>query len=201
MSDTLLQAAIASTMRLGRACPIVVDVGAYDGWHSLRIREAFNGNTTNILIEPERPSPMQGLDRWHWHQCVAADANGETVWNISDQAHPGSGSALPPVPNIGDIYPGMSFTPGTRPMQRLDTLLRLHGIDAIDLLWMDVQGAESIVLRGLGELVTRTAIIATEVHAGEYIGAPTAEQIVAALPTHKLVSAIDAGHLILELKP
>lgn len=200
MSDVLLQSAISSTMKLGRSCPVVVDVGAYDGFHSYQIRQAFNGNTTNVLIEPERPSPMQGLERWHWHQCVAADANGETVWNVSDRAHPGSGSALEPVPHIGQIYPGMSFTPDKRPMRRLDSILAEHGIDQIDLLWMDVQGAELLVLAGLGELITRTAVIATEVHAGEYVGAPTADLIVAALPTHQLVSAIDAGHLILELK-
>jgi FkbM family methyltransferase len=200
MSDSVLTAAIASTMRLGQACPVIVDAGAYDGQHSLQLRKAWNDHTTNILIEPERPSPMRGLERWHWHQCVAGDADGETAWNVSDRAHPGSGSALNPVKHIGSIHRGLSYRPDRRPMRRLDGILAEHGIDRIDLLWMDVQGAELLVLAGLGDLITRTAVIGTDVHEVEYIGAPTAEEIVAALPTHRLVNAMDAGHLILELK-
>lgn len=33
---------------------------------------------------------------------------------------------------------------------RLDEFMHAHAIDAIDILWMDVQGAEALVLEGLG---------------------------------------------------
>lgn len=36
------------------------------------------------------------------------------------------------------------------PTLRLDAFMRDRGIDEIDVLWMDVQGAESLVLEGLG---------------------------------------------------
>jgi FkbM family methyltransferase len=36
------------------------------------------------------------------------------------------------------------------PTLRLDAFMRDRGIDEVDILWMDVQGAESLVLEGLG---------------------------------------------------
>ena len=45
---------------------------------------------------------------------------------------------------------------------RLDEFCASRGIDAIDILWMDVQGAEQLVLQGLGSMLARVKYIHLE---------------------------------------
>jgi FkbM family methyltransferase len=45
---------------------------------------------------------------------------------------------------------------------RLDTILIERNIDKVDILWMDLQGAELIALRSLGNLLKNVSIICTE---------------------------------------
>jgi FkbM family methyltransferase len=197
MHDPLMLSAVRLVQRHASTRPVMVDVGAYDGSHSLMFRAAFP-DAVNVLVEPERPNPRGVMASWHWVQCAAGRDNGVMTWNKSDKTHPGSGSILSPVEHIASIYPGMSFEVEQRPVRRLDSILAELHVGSVDLLWMDVQGAELEVIAGLGNAIHRVKVIATEVHAGEYKGAPTAESIVQALPSFRLVSAIDAGHLLLE---
>ena len=46
---------------------------------------------------------------------------------------------------------------------RLDTYCAQHEISSVDLLCMDVQGAELRVLKGLGEVLERVRYIITEI--------------------------------------
>ena len=46
---------------------------------------------------------------------------------------------------------------------RIDTYCAQHGIKSIDLLCMDVQGAELRVLKGLGSVLERVRYIITEI--------------------------------------
>jgi FkbM family methyltransferase len=46
---------------------------------------------------------------------------------------------------------------------RLDSVIRKNGIESVDLLWMDIQGAELLALKGLGKEISKVKIIHTEV--------------------------------------
>jgi len=46
---------------------------------------------------------------------------------------------------------------------RLDTVIKKNGIKSVDLLWMDIQGAELLALKGLGSEIHKVKIIHTEV--------------------------------------
>jgi FkbM family methyltransferase len=46
---------------------------------------------------------------------------------------------------------------------RFDTFCKENGINNIDLIWMDVQGAELLALKGLGNLIDNVKAIYTEV--------------------------------------
>jgi len=61
---------------------------------------------------------------------------------------------------------------------RLEDWGRQNAIDQIDLLWMDLQGAELKALQGLGELIHQVKFIYTEVeYQPIYLGQPTHEQL------------------------
>jgi len=48
------------------------------------------------------------------------------------------------------------------PCNRLDTFCNLEKIDKIDAIWMDLQGAELLALKGLGSLLDTVQVIQTE---------------------------------------
>lgn len=54
---------------------------------------------------------------------------------------------------------------------RLDTIMRRHNIPNVDIIWMDLQGAELLALKGLGEHINSLQYVYTEVsHREIYTG-------------------------------
>ena len=49
------------------------------------------------------------------------------------------------------------------PCRRIDSVLKELGVDRVDLIWMDLQGAELIALKSLGSYLDRVHSIHTEV--------------------------------------
>jgi hypothetical protein len=45
---------------------------------------------------------------------------------------------------------------------RIDTILQERNIDKVDIIWMDLQGAELIALKSLGDILKNVSIICTE---------------------------------------
>lgn len=48
------------------------------------------------------------------------------------------------------------------PCTRLDTFCKEHGIESVDLLWMDLQGGELLAFKSLGEILSTIQVIHTE---------------------------------------
>lgn len=48
------------------------------------------------------------------------------------------------------------------PCTRLDTFCEKHGIESVDLLWMDLQGGELLAFKSLGEILSTIQVIHTE---------------------------------------
>jgi len=54
---------------------------------------------------------------------------------------------------------------------RLDTIMKTYNIPTVDIIWMDVQGSELLVLKGLGDYINGLRYIYTEVtHKEMYSG-------------------------------
>jgi len=54
---------------------------------------------------------------------------------------------------------------------RLDTIMKTYNIPSVDIIWMDVQGSELLVLKGLGDYINGLKYIYTEVtHKEMYSG-------------------------------
>jgi FkbM family methyltransferase len=60
------------------------------------------------------------------------------------------------------------------PCTRLDTFCKKHNITSVDAIWMDLQGAELLALKSLGELLDTVQVIETELeinpmYTGQYL--------------------------------
>lgn len=134
----------------------VVDVGANVGFFTL-LAAKLVGNEGNIVsFEPEPTSfslLSESVQRNNFSNVklvrkCASDTDGEKTLYLSSSAHKGMHS-------ITRDSGGASVTV---PSARLDTELSQLGIDHIDLLKVDVEGAEPEVLKGAHRLLSQGRI-------------------------------------------
>ena len=165
---------------LGRNPRLLLDVGCWDAADSIAWKArwpdcqvvAFEACPDNFAaISAAGRAAAAGVDVLH---MAIADHEGTVdFWSCSDTAqgaNPGmSGSILTPAPHLATTAPNLTFKqPRTVRCRRLDTIFT--AATEIDVLHMDVQGAESLVLTGLGDL--RPAMIFLETDATQdYVGA------------------------------
>jgi FkbM family methyltransferase len=154
---------------------VALDVGSLDGEVTRRMLPLFPAARVFAFeCNPDAlgqcRAALAGLDRARLVERAVCDVDGDTVFHPID----GTRTRTPHADgNIGASslylasgdYPHEQYVQGTIcvPATRLDTWARGAGVDAVDVLWMDVQGAELRVLRGMGELLRTVRIIHTEV--------------------------------------
>jgi 2-O-methyltransferase len=125
---------------------------------------------------------------WLWiRQAAVADTNGQAVFLDTNRA--GSGSLLPLARGAVRDYGLAIVKEFPVVVTRLDSYAASADIASIDLLWIDVQGAEALVLEGAGELLERTSAVMCEVSAYEpmYEGAALFHELDARLREAGLV--------------
>ena len=160
----------------------VLDVGAYTG----ETAEWFSGLFPNAIIWAIEPFPesFQALKlisnpRVKAFQFAATEFNGSAELYVNAITHTNSLYSLNPESlDSVDISRRRESAPDTRldftshrveiPARSLDTFARHEGIQDVDLLKVDVQGAELEVLRGAQELLPRTRAIMVEVSLYDY---------------------------------
>lgn len=172
---------------------IALDVGAHTGSATTRIRSVFPESRV-FAFEPA-PGPADALDRLAAEdpritvvRAAVGEQDGRTV--LRETRNPLLTSVLEPTGRTvretfgaGEVLREIEV-----PMLRLETWARGAGVDAVDLLKIDVQGAELGVLRGAGGLLDRTASVYAEAHLEPaYEGAATFSEIDLFLRGHGLV--------------
>jgi FkbM family methyltransferase len=153
---------IVAAARPGHAPRVVLDVGARDCRESVDFAAAFPAATVyafecNPATLPACRAAAAAEPRIRLVEKAATDADGRTAFFPIDQARTVTGSAdgNPGASSLfeasGD-YPLEHYVQGRIDVEstRLDTFLAREGVAHVDVLWMDVQGAELLVLRGLG---------------------------------------------------
>ncbi len=140
-------------MILGLARPGMTyfDVGANFGHYALAVHDALDGRASIHCFEPE----------WEAFRRLLQNRrlNGAT-WQCNCLAL-GEGDHFAFVTTALGGYNHMVDSPGSgQPVKvtALDTYCKFVGVDAIDLLKIDVEGFELMVLRGARELLERGAI-------------------------------------------
>lgn len=191
------------TERLGYVPQVVLEIGANNGNDSLRMLSAFPGADLHCFEPDPRPAAqleerLQGTTARVYRSAVGAidgpltfhQSSGTPptpIAGIADNWHL-SGSLRTPKRHL-DEYPWCRFDDElTVDCTRLDTWAEQHGVDRVDFIWADVQGAERDLIEGGQQLLSRTRLLYTEYSNKElYEGQATLRQLKAMLPGWRVV--------------
>jgi FkbM family methyltransferase len=162
---------LADQLNIVGEASVVVDVGAYDGAVASEYLDLFPEAVCHAL-EPHPPSFRALSDllgahpRARLHRLALGDTPGRgTLHTFPTSA---TNSLLAPVPDVGAMVgPGHmdSFERVEIDVTTLDLFAEKEGLSRIDILKLDVQGAEVLALRGAERLLRARAIglVVTEV--------------------------------------
>jgi FkbM family methyltransferase len=141
-----------------RTGDVVVDVGAGIGEETVVFSKMVGCAGRVVAIEAHpfvfsclaETITRSGLRNAHAIQCAIGDRNG--TLRISDKAD-----------HLGNsVLSGMG---GTKvPARSLDSVVKELGLDRIDLLKVNIEGAERLALRGMGTVADRVRNVVIECH-------------------------------------
>jgi len=162
---------LAAQLRIFASAPSlsVVDAGAHHGQTTTEYLKYFPGSRV-IALQPEpenfaiaRQALAPFSDRVELLPCALAETDGSV--SLRRTSHSGAHSLL----EVGDMRyydaPVETLAPIEVQAVSLDSLCVSRRLDRLDILKMDIQGAELLALRGASSLLARQAIglIALEV--------------------------------------
>jgi FkbM family methyltransferase len=189
----------------GTDAPVILEIGAHNGDHTVRFLKLFP-KARVYAFEPDaraiRKFKAQVSDpRAELFEMAIGATDGEADFYpsggmpsdprkraIYPEGWDASGSLRPPKTHL-IIWPYVKFeTKITVPVRRLDSWVQEHGVDRIDFIWADVQGAEGDLIAGGSAALARTRYFYTEYSdLEEYEGQVTLAQILDLLPNFKIL--------------
>lgn len=170
----------------------VLDVGSRDGFQSIEFRIWFPD--ARILAFEPHPTGIELVRHytsgWNIEICPFACGaqNGMTNFFATPPTSNMGASSLLPVDMDNHRSASWVGDPIQVECRRLDNLCAEKEIEEIDILWADVQGAEMMVMSGLGDLIYKTKAIATEIGVSSlYQGSTQLEQLHGYLVEHDFI--------------
>jgi len=148
---------------------VLVDVGAFIGEFTATLAQRYR-ISRGVLIEalPRRADQLKATFRpptFEVFGCVVSNRPGPVEFEVNEVE--GTSSILPMLRDL----PELAGTPMTCPTlarvqydaTTLDEIASQAKLDRVDLIKIDVQGAEQLVLEGSTSLLARTSLIWSEV--------------------------------------
>ena len=144
----------------------IIELGAHTGEDTQELAEIRGSEVHAFEPDPRLGRPKKLPQSVAWHRCACGATEGWRTFYPSatrgGQPWTCSGSLRKPTGHF-EAYPDVIFgLPVEVPVTTLDVYCRGRQIEAVDLLWMDVQGAEDEVLKGAQDVLTRTRYLYTE---------------------------------------
>lgn len=176
--------------------PTIVEIGAARGEDTLRLWSMFPRARFYVFEpDPRNIETLKGILPPQVTLIEAAVSNqiGEATFHMSDGRHNApehqgkpwsySSSLKAPKDHL-QVYSWVSFDRTvTVPTTTLDAFVQHHGIQGIDFIWADVQGAEDLMIAGGQQALARTRYLFTEYADRElYSGQITLSQLHERLP-------------------
>ncbi len=193
---------------IGDDARVILEIGAHHGWQTEQFLSVFL-NATIYAFEPDPRAIAKFKSRItdprvHLFEMAIGALDGTSNFHVSSGLPPGldpiqayvtypqgwdqSGSLRPPKA-VTKIYPWCKFNSTTAvAVLRLDSWARENGIDAVDFIWADMQGAESDLIGAGQTTLTRTRYLYLEYSNDEiYEGEPTLPMLLDMLPEFSVV--------------
>ena len=182
-----------------RAARVVLELGAYQGEDTAHLSRTFpNAQIYSFEPDPRNVDAMRrngSADKTALVEAAVSDRDGSAAFHlssaelsiapgwVSDAEYSGSSSLKRPL-GIPEVHPWLRFEATVVvPTLMLDTFVRERGIDHIDLIWADVQGAEDLMIAGGEKALAATSLLYTEcTETSEYEGQIGLEEILERLP-------------------
>jgi len=122
---------------------------------------SFDANPSAISMIMDNQKPHnQNVKRLHCIQNAVSDFNGTTTFNSLPSHVRGSSSLLKPLG--GPIPSGIAYSVIKVDCVTLEKFSKDNNIDCIDVLWIDSQGTELNVIKGLGDMLKTVKVIYAE---------------------------------------
>jgi FkbM family methyltransferase len=155
---------------------MIFDIGACNGSEGLHYAKVFPGSVVHAF-EPVPANHIRILENMACHPDVQMQAHrialsnkeGTAVLHVSSAEgemaiHGNKSSSLLEPGMTSDVFPWLQFNEHMAvPTITLDTFCADHGVTSIDLVHMDVQGAELMVLEGSPRMLQHISTIWMEV--------------------------------------
>ncbi|KRQ09656.1 FkbM family methyltransferase [Bradyrhizobium sp. DASA03076] len=184
---------------LGNPSPVILDIGCNDGTDTKRFVELCP-EARFYCFEPDPRAVVRfkknlhsALDKVRLFEIAISDRNGKIDFHPSNgdgevEEWDLSGSIRRPKNHLAE-YEWVRFDkPISVETRRLDDWSSEAKLDKIDLIWMDVQGAESDVIAGGKRALSNTRFIYTEYSDRElYEGQLSLNAILELLPSFEVV--------------
>jgi len=176
--------------------PVVVEIGAHIGTDTTKLCKMLRSPYKYFAVEPdsrnfEKLRPVcEEYDAIFMPFAFGAKTDFLPFWYSSGdngkRTHTDSNSLKKPI-DTPKRPAFVTFEKGKTLVFRLDIILSAYLLNHIDLIWMDVQGAELDVFEGGKEALKITRYIYTECQEGRYKGQPGLSGILEALPDWEMV--------------
>lgn len=149
----------------------ILEFGSYDGGSAMQYKEQFpNARVISFEACPERFSiidkyqKLVGLECYHYAIC---DEDGEVDFyqmQDSNDVYGASGSICKHTDKYKNTWKHLQIIDEPIKVKsiRIDTFCKLNNIENIDLVHIDVEGAEHLVIKGFGEM--RPTFVWAETH-------------------------------------
>jgi 2-O-methyltransferase len=153
--------------------PVILEGGAYDGKNSVMLAKLWR-NATVHSFEPvpelyaRVKAKTASRSNIHVYQLALSDKSGTATFHESESAdHPDvpslSGSLLPPKEHLRRAPRVVFQKTITVATTTIDAWAAENGVDRVDLLYLDIQGAELRAMKGAPRIMKTVKVIMTEV--------------------------------------
>lgn len=171
--------------------PVIVDLGARRGEDTDWVIAACKKQPRAVLVEADIANYKDLVARNLPVDCVygaIADHDGTCdFWENHDLGW-GYGSIYAPMPGANSVNYDMFKRTENVPCFTFDTLFRQQKLEHIDLLWVDLHGAEKDMIRFGREAMSKTHHLFMEALDNKlYEGSATKQELMAMLPGWRLV--------------
>lgn len=143
---------------------IIFDVGSLNGSESVMMAQLlphckiYSFEPHPLSVEMVKDNQKEYLDRVTCIQKAVSDYNGKTKFYITPTEGKGASSLLKPIGGPA----GTRFTEIEVECTTIESFCLKNNIKTVDLIWMDVQGNEFNVIKGIGTMMDTVKAIYAE---------------------------------------